>query len=106
MSLSTFSAVHVEAGQIRRLWFQAAGEPEARELCVKLGLGYDGPSSGPETHTTPSPEAYDEKTTRQLLGGVSRSFLYRELVAGRLERVPNTRRLLITRSSIESWTRN
>lgn len=103
-TLETFSAVTVVAGQIRRLWFQAAGEEEARQLCVTWNAGYEGPARGPEFHTTPAPEAYDEKTARALLGGVSKMTLWRWVAVGKLDRVPGTRRFLVTRSSIERLT--
>lgn len=50
---------------------------------------------------TPQVEHYPLATACQLLGGVSRSTIYRELHMGLLERVPHTRRVLITRDSIE-----
>lgn len=50
---------------------------------------------------SPLPESYELDKARELLGGISRSTVYREIHNGLLERVPNTRRVLITRESIE-----
>ena len=47
------------------------------------------------------PEHYPLAAARVLLGNVSRSTIYRDLANGLLERVPHTRRVLITRASIE-----
>lgn len=46
------------------------------------------------------PEAYDLPEAQKLLGGVSRSTIYRDVHKGLLNRVPGTRRVLITRKSI------
>ena len=109
-STRVWSALYIEDGDVRRLWFEAPSEEKARDFARRCGAGLEGASDRPDT-TVPLPEAYDEVTTRKLLGGVrddgtpgvSRSFLYKELTLGRLERVPGTRRLLITRASIEKW---
>lgn len=98
--LLTYSAVRVVAGSIRRLWIEAASEAEARAFCASADAGYEGPADRPR-NADPVPEAYDEKTARRLLGGVSRTSLYKMVVLGEINRVQGTRRLLITRSSIE-----
>lgn len=100
-NLATHAAVFVANGEIRRLWFQAASEEEARAFCLQFNAGYEGLSRTPETEVKPAPEAYNATTARELLGGISESTLYRELSEGKLERVPDTRRLLITRASLE-----
>lgn len=51
----------------------------------------------------PPPAFYNEKSARTLLGGISRTSLYRELIRGNLIRVPGMRKILITRQSIENW---
>lgn len=49
----------------------------------------------------PLPESYELPDAQKLLGNVSRSTIYREVHRGLLDRVPHTRRVLITRESIE-----
>jgi hypothetical protein len=61
-----------------------------------------GPAQDPEAPPAPLPEAYPLSVAQKLLGGVSRSTIYRDLFNGRLERLPHTRRVLITRRSIEA----
>lgn len=97
-SLATYSAVHVAHGAIRRVWFQAATEEEAKETCVRWNVGFEGLTERVEQEPA---HAYDEKTARRLLGGISRTSLYRELAMSRLERVSGTRKVLITRQSLE-----
>jgi hypothetical protein len=84
------------------MFFEAADEAEARKFCVRWGSGLEGKSTRPELAEEPLPEAYDEKTARQMLGGISKSTLYREIQDGKLERLPGTRRILVTRSSLEA----
>lgn len=99
--LRIWSAVYVANGVLRRMNFEAGDEAEAREFAIRCGAGLEGEAIRLKTTSEPLPVAYDAKTARRLLGGVSRSSLYKELVLGRLERVPGTRRVLITRSSLE-----
>lgn len=98
--LKRFSAVYVSDTEIRRLTFEAKDEAEAKRLATKWGVGIEGETNHTET-PTPLPEAYDQETARRLLGGISRTTLYAELCLGRLERVPDIRRVLITRRSLE-----
>lgn len=100
--LAIFSAVHVVQGEMRRVFFEAIDDQEARELCVRWGCGLEGKSTRPEPGRESVPEAYDQETACRLLGGISKSTLYRELQDGKLERVPGTRRILVTRSSLEA----
>lgn len=100
-TLTTYSAVLVDAGQIRRLWFECDNEENAHAFCIRVGAGYEGRSTTPESQVAPPPEAYDERTTRELLGGISKSTLYRLLATGKLDRVPGTWRVLVTRRSVE-----
>jgi hypothetical protein len=100
-----FAAVQVEAGEVRRVWFEAGSEASARELCVRCGFGFVGPGTLPNAPTAPAPEAYDCDTARALLGGISYMTIYRMLVRGDLERIPGTRKVLIRRSSLERFCR-
>ena len=102
--MTTFAAVYVEAGTVRRIWFESASEEAARAFCVRFNFGLEGPATRP-SDSLPTPAFYNEKSARTLLGGISRTSLYRELIRGNLVRVPGMRRILITRQSIENWRR-
>lgn len=83
------------------MMFEAAEEREAREFAIRCGAGLEGKAKRPGA---PGPAtAYDEKTTRALLGNISPSTLYREIAVGNLVRVPGIRKILVTRESIEAW---
>ena len=99
--LKSFAAFYALKGTIRRVFLEAETEDEAREICFRWGAGLEGLAVRPEAKQEPLPVAYDEKTARKLLGGISQATLYRWLATGKVERVPDTRRVLITRSSIE-----
>ena len=98
----SFVAVFAVAGRTRQAVFDAADIAEARETCSRWGAGLQGEAACHERPAFDSlPEAYEQKEARRLLGGISRSTLYRELALERLTRMPGTRRLLVTRESIE-----
>jgi len=100
--LKKFSGIYITAGEIRRVVYEARDLAEARELAAKWGVGIEGEAVAfPSDSPSPLPEAYDEKTARYLLGGISRTTLYAELATGRLQRMSGTRRVLVTRRSIE-----
>lgn len=101
-SLITYSAIWIEGGQIRRLWFEASHEAEARAFCVRANAGFEGRSAGPEIRADPLPEAYNVETACAMLGGISAATLYREIADGKLEKLPGTRRVLVTRESLEA----
>lgn len=101
-ALKKFSGIYIAAGEIRRIVYEAKDLAEARELAEKWGVGIEGEAVAfPGGSPAPLPEAYNEKTARYLLGGISRTTLYGELATGRLQRLPGTRRVLVTRRSIE-----
>ncbi len=84
------------------MFFDAETREEATAFVVRCGAGLEGESTRPEQSDSGAvPEAYDEKTARRMLGNISRSTLYRDLARGRLDRVPGTRSILVTRRSIE-----
>lgn len=102
LDLKKFSGVYLAEGQIRRVIFEAKDGGEAQLLAKQWGMGVEGEAAAfPGETPLPLPEAYDEKTARYLLGGISRTTLYSELATGRLERMSGTRRVLVTRRSIE-----
>lgn len=101
-TLKKFSGIYVAAGEIRRVVYEAKDINEARQLAEKWSVGIEGEATAfPGESSAPLPEAYDEKTARYLLGGISRTTLYAELATGRLQRLAGTRRVLVTRRSIE-----
>lgn len=83
------------------MWFEAEDAERARAFAARCGAGLYDEAGSPGSPEALRPEAYDEKTARLLLGGISRTTLYRELALRRLDRVPGTRRVLVTRASIE-----
>lgn len=100
--LRKFSGIYVAAGEIRRVVYEAKDILEARQFAERWSVGLEGEAGAfPGESSAPLPEAYNEKTARYLLGGISRTTLYAELATGRLQRVPGTRRVLVTRRSIE-----
>ncbi len=97
-----FSGIYVLAGEIRRVVYEAKDLAEARQIATRWGVGIEGEAVAFAGESPPPlPEAYDEKTARYLLGGISRTTLYAELATGRLQRLAGTRRVLVTRRSIE-----
>lgn len=101
-ALKKYSGIYVAAGEIRRVVYEAKDVTEAKEFAARWGVGIEGEATAFPGHSpAPVPEAYAEKTARYLLGGISRTTLYAELAMGRLKRLPGTRRVLVTRRSIE-----
>lgn len=102
--LKRYNGIHVFNGMVRRLTFEAATPEEAQQLAAKWEVGVEG--EAPEAGAVKSalPEAYDLKTTRQLLGGVSERTVWRWLICGDLQRIPGVRRVLVTRRSIERFS--
>ena len=52
---------------------------------------------------TVTPEAFDVASACHIMGDISRTTLYRLLLRGKLERLPATRKVLVTRRSIERF---
>jgi hypothetical protein len=103
--MTQFGAVVIIDGKARRVILEAADEEEALSITHRLGIGLDvtQPVDRPMVERQARPEAYDEDTTRKLLGNISRTTLWRLIVRGKLERVPSVRRVLVTRKSIERF---
>ncbi len=104
--MKTFVAIYVKEGLSHKVWFEADSLDVARGLSAGWGVGLLGESEQPDYKPEPLPEAYNEKSARQMLGGISLATLYRWVATGKLYRVPDTRRLLVTRLSIERQTRS
>jgi hypothetical protein len=100
--MTTYSAIYPVDGALRRMWFEASSENEARGFAARCGAGLEGPANRATEEPT-VPEYYDAETACKLLGGISRTTLWKELAVENLERVPNTRRVLVTRESILAW---
>jgi hypothetical protein len=103
--MKTFAGIFIANGDIRRLTFQAPDEREAKTLALKWGIGLEGEVS-PVASPPPVevPFAFDIPTSMHLLGNVSRSSIYRWVATNELKRVPDTRKVLITRASMERFT--
>jgi hypothetical protein len=102
LALKKYAGVFVTDGEVRRVIYEAKDMDEAKQMATKWDIGIEGEATAmPGDAPPPLPEAYDAKTARYILGGISRTTLYAELATGRLERLPGTRRVLVTRRSIE-----
>lgn len=104
--LRSFAGLFIKDARTRRVVIEAESLEEATEIAKGWNVGITEEVVGEIAPDNVLPEAYDEKTARRLLGGISRSTLYAWLVTGELERVPDTRRVLVTRSSIERRCRS
>jgi hypothetical protein len=98
--MKRFAALFIFAGGIRRMTFDAIDIKEAETIGLEWGVGVEGEADeiGPVKPIVP--EAFNLEDTRRLLGGIGRTLVYEMLNDGRLERVPQVRRLLVTRKSI------
>lgn len=106
--LKRYRAVYLAAACIRRVTFEAACLEEAQRLATGWGFGLEGeteeePCTVAVPHKSALPEAYGVEDACRVMGGISRTTLYRLLVRRKLERVPATRKVLVTRRSIERF---
>jgi len=103
--MKQYSAICADHGLIRRIVFEASTSEEAQRLAATWGFGLEGEamSTGAPLVVTATPEAFDEESARKMLGDISRTTLYRLLLRGKLDRVPATRKVLVTRRSIERF---
>lgn len=99
--MKTYRGLYVVAGGIRRLTFEALDVADATAIAARWGVGVEGEANTTLPQDAVIPEAYNLATACRLLGGVSRGTIYRWLHLERLERVPDTARVLITRKSLE-----
>ena len=103
-----YAAIYVtgDAG-IRRITFDAVSAEEAQAFAVRHGFGFEGEAvaevSRPSILQKPQKEAYNSVDTRTKLGDISRKKLYALLVTGKLKRLPDTRRVMVTKKSIEEY---
>jgi hypothetical protein len=101
--MKRFSAVYIANGSARHMTFEAEDLNDAQQQAAKWGAGVEGETGDTAPATTALPEAYDLPTTRRLLGNVSERTIYRWLVTGELQRIPESRRVLVTRRSLERF---
>lgn len=101
-----YSAIYVDAGMIRKVTFEAENLEEARRLATQWGFGLEGeaqPEIGCPEEKVVHPDAFNSKDSRRKLGDISRTMLYRLLARKILCRLPGTRKILVTRASIERY---
>ena len=96
--MKTFAATVAVSGRAQRIVFDAQDDTAALRIATACNAALVGECESPAA----LPEAYNEKDARRLLGGVSSKTLWRWCALGYLERLPKTRRVLITRQSIEA----
>ena len=104
--LKRYRAIYLIEGSIRRISFEAFDMDEARRLATKWGFGLEGEATEESitaTQTAIAAAAFDVVSACRVLGNISRTTLYRLLVRGKLERLPATRKVLVTRRSIERF---
>jgi hypothetical protein len=105
--LRKYRAIYVAESCIRNVTFEALGCEEAKRLAVGWGFGLEGEVMEEEPQRTKgnvgAVEAFDVASACHIMGGISRTTLYRLLLRGKLERLPATRKVLVTRRSIERF---
>lgn len=104
--MTKYSAICADAGLIRRITFEAENLEVARRLATTWGFGLEGEAHPESVHPEEKvvyPDAFNTKDARRKLGGISRTALYRLLVRKILRRLPDTRKVLVTRASIERY---
>jgi hypothetical protein len=96
--MKTFHGFFLVGGVVRRVTLEANDLYEAQDI----GRSWNASIEGEHIDLAPPlPLCVNLKEASRLLGGVSRVTLYRWMWAGELDRVPDTRRVLITRASLE-----
>jgi len=104
--MKMYEGIYIEESALCNVFFKAKDRDTAMKTCKRLGLGLKGEAEGFRTKQNSIEPVYcDSKTTMTLLGGMSRSTLHKELILQNLERVPGTRKILITLDSIKKWRR-
>ena len=104
--LRRYRAIYLAESCIRNVTFEALCLEEAKHLAAGWGFGLEGEVTE-EPHrpkgNTVAPEAFDVASACRIMGDISRTTLYRLLLRGKLERLPATRKVLVTRRSIEQF---
>jgi len=105
-TLKRYRAVYIVQASIRRMTFEAQSLEEAQRLAAGWGFGLEGEATEEAAADVRRPvaaEAFDVPSACRVLGDISRTTLYRLLVRGKLDRLPATRKVLVTRRSIERY---
>jgi hypothetical protein len=104
--MKRFRAIYLTESCIRKVTFEAPCLDEARRLAAGWGFGLEGEEAEelPQFQSSSfAPEAFDVANACRILGDISRTTLYRLLLRGQLERLPATRKVLVTRRSVERF---
>lgn len=104
--LRRYRAIYLADSSIRNVTFEALCLDEAKRLAAGWGFGLEGEVTEepqqPQRNAV-TPEAFDVASACRIMGDISRTTLYRLLIRGKLERLPATRKVLVTRRSIERF---
>lgn len=99
--MKKFAGIYIFNGQVRHMTVEATDEQEARSLGANpQPFGVQGeamPCGSPAATASP---VFDLREVTNLFK-VSRGTVHRWLIEGRLERIPDIRKILITRESVE-----
>lgn len=104
-----YAAIYVARdASIRRITFDAVSPEEARTFAIDHGFGFEGeavprPPCPVVVLQKPQKDALNSVDTRARLGDISRAKLYSLLVNGKLKRLPDTRRVMVTTKSIVEY---
>jgi len=104
--MKRFQAIYLMQASIRKITFEALNLDEAQRLATLWGFGLEGEATEERASDARRPlaaEAFDVSSACKVLGDISRTTLYRLLLRGQLERLPATRKVLVTRRSIERF---
>ena len=107
--LAKYSAQYIAAdASIRAIEFEAKGPEDARAFAATHGFGLVAtpPVAADRLQKstgTEEPAAYDLKKAQWLLGGASRTTIYRLRARGQLKQLKGTKKILITRASIQAY---
>jgi hypothetical protein len=104
--MKRFRAIYLAESSIRNVTFEALCLDEAKRLAAAWGFGLEGEVAEESTQLKSNayaPEAFDVASACRILGDISRTTLYRLLLRGKLERLPATRKVLVTRRSVERF---
>jgi hypothetical protein len=106
--MKTFAGNLVLNGHTHLMSFAATNEEQALALGTKYDFAVNGetvPFAAVAVTAEPELPYYNLEDAVKRLGNVTRQTIYKWCVTGRLERIPGTRKILITRASLERMHR-